>query len=635
MDLDFRFLWMRFPPDQYSEMSHHRSFLCGLLVLVNGWATAQNEYSITNGSIHSCAGVLYDSGGPGGPGYGNNESFTFTICPDQPGNVITLQFTEVLLNQVGGASTMDRLDIYDGADVEATLIGSYTGTGLQDSVVGASLQNTGGCLTLSFHSNNAGTGYFAAEISCHVPCERPTAAYTMDPYPARICAGEEVQFDAGASQAAPGQSIATYEWHFGPNDVEITTDPFIARVFNGPGGYSITMVAVDDLGCGSVSDDQRFVQVSTAPEFTYTTTDTVACVGSPFELHAVIDPMPWSEASVDYGPGIYIPDGTITPVTSSIELTGFAPGASLPSTDDILSICVDMEHSYMGDLILRVTCPDGSEVVLHQQGGASTFLGSPIDTEEIVPGECWHYCWSPTATNGTWVDNSLSGLNTTQPVGDPPRSSLVPDTYEAIGSWDELVGCPLNGIWSFNARDALWQDNGFICSWELHFDPALGGDDFAFTPTYGAGCDSTYWSGADITGSDVDCNGVVITPSAPGEQPYTFTTTNDFGCTFDSTIVITVLPATDLYCITLGVDAPASEAVSVRPMPVHDILQVSHREPIIGYELLDLRGRELMSGRVAAAYGTVQVDVSALPAGLYFLRVEGPSGTVPVRVVKE
>ncbi|MEZ4790736.1 MAG: hypothetical protein R2811_12045 [Flavobacteriales bacterium] len=50
-------------------MSHHRSFLCGLLVLVNGWATAQNEYSITNGSIHSCAGVLYDSGGPGGPGY--------------------------------------------------------------------------------------------------------------------------------------------------------------------------------------------------------------------------------------------------------------------------------------------------------------------------------------------------------------------------------------------------------------------------------------------------------------------------------------------------------------------------------------------------------------------------------------
>jgi len=299
---------------------------------------------------------------------------------------------------------------------------------------------------------------------------------------------------------------------------------------------------------------------------------------------------------VDYGPGIYIPDDIGTPFSSVIELSGFEPGAILESTDDLHSICVDMEHSYMGDLLLFVTCPNGSEVVLHQQGGSYTFLGSPIDTDEIVPGECWHYCWSPNATNGTWVDNSVAGWNTTQVGGVPPGLSLIPGTYEAVGTWDILLGCPLNGTWQFTAIDHLVVDNGFLCSWELHFNPALGGDDFSFTPAYGAGCDSTYWSGADITGSDVDCNGVVITPTAPGEQEYTFTAINDFGCSFDSTIVITVLPATDPYCITLGVGAPALEAISVRPMPVHDILQVSHREPITGYELLDLRGRKLLGG---------------------------------------
>ena len=98
--------------------------------------------------------------------------------------------------------------------------------------------------------------------------------------------------------------------------------------------------------------------------------------------------------------------------------------------------------------------------------------------------------------------------------------------------------------------------------------------------------------------------------------------------------VSNVLEATDPYCLTLGTESASMDAVSVFPVPVRDVLHVRHTEPIDGYELIDLRGRQIMMGSTPTS-GSLLLDLGGLPAGLYLLRLETASGPVPVRVVKE
>src|SRR5690554_2033478 len=69
---------------------------------------AQN-YNMTNGgSISTCSGTFYDSGGSGGD-YGSNETLVYTICPSTPGQAIQVNFTSFDLE-----NSYDNLSIYDG-----------------------------------------------------------------------------------------------------------------------------------------------------------------------------------------------------------------------------------------------------------------------------------------------------------------------------------------------------------------------------------------------------------------------------------------------------------------------------------------------------------------------------------------
>ncbi|NNK87371.1 MAG: hypothetical protein HKO90_03730, partial [Flavobacteriaceae bacterium] len=62
-----------------------------LLSLLLAYSLYGQNYNMQNGSISTCSGTFYDSGGSGG-NYGNNESLVFTICPDTPGTWIQLDF---------------------------------------------------------------------------------------------------------------------------------------------------------------------------------------------------------------------------------------------------------------------------------------------------------------------------------------------------------------------------------------------------------------------------------------------------------------------------------------------------------------------------------------------------------------
>ncbi|MEO5585681.1 MAG: CUB domain-containing protein, partial [Flavobacteriales bacterium] len=171
---------------------------CGLFwaffALPSG-ATGQ-AFPISNGTNNTCVGAFLDSGGEGASGYGNNENYTYTICPDAPGGAISLSFVTFNLS-IAGVAPIDGMSIYDGNSITAPLLGTWTGTSLQGQVVSASSGNSTGCLTVVFRSNNTGTGVFAATITCYQPCSRPTAAATHSSL--KICPGEAVTFNSSAS----------------------------------------------------------------------------------------------------------------------------------------------------------------------------------------------------------------------------------------------------------------------------------------------------------------------------------------------------------------------------------------------------------------------------------------------------
>ena len=117
-----------------------------------------------------------------------------------------------------------------------------------------------------------------------------------------------------------------------------------------------------------------------------------------------------------------------------------------------------------------------------------------------------------------------------------------------------LIGCPLNGTWTIYVCDHLSSDNGWIFEWGLYFAADLyPNDTWSFTNTYPSNGSGYSWSGVGMaTGQNgsADATAVVQNPDQNNWSliPYTFSATDNFGCTYDTTITVHVKPAHHADC---------------------------------------------------------------------------------------
>lgn len=153
---------------------------------------------------------------------------------------------------------------------------------------------------------------------------------------------------------------------------------------------------------------------------------------------------------------------------SSITFTGFSSGQQLENVEDILGVCVNMEHSWIRDLVIYAQCPSGVRVMLHDfagRDGGEVFVGVPNDSDGDYPepGTGWDYCWTPNADRASWIDYANDTGCDTLPEGD----------YQSSEPMNAFVGCPLNGDWTLRVEDRWGIDNGFIFSWSVAFDPDI------------------------------------------------------------------------------------------------------------------------------------------------------------------
>ena len=479
--------------------------------------------------IEGCDDALVDSGSSTGP-YGANENEFVTICPTAPDTTIWIEWSVFDLD---AAST---ITIHDGDNTFAPILAQGSGDQLQGMVQIASEANPTGCLTVVFTSGESSSGNFAAGINCGQPCAVPVPVVNSEiPAPYRVCPGEEVPFDGADSYATGDAEITTWYWDWnGDGAVDDSTDNgYAVHVYDEPGIHRMQMSLIDAIGCESVQLTNYLVYVSNDPLWTMDPLSLTACTGEQVDLSVSIEGQPFTlEPSVDFGGGLFIPDEPGQCFSSELTFTQFIPGQTiLSAADAIENFFINFEHSYMGDLTITFECPNGQSMMVHQQGGGSTFLGVPVDDDgdPDTPGVGFDYYWAPDATNGTWADNT--------------QGTLPSGTYESVQTWGNLDGCPLNGVWQMEICDLWGSDNGFVFDWAIQFADSLYPAELSFTPTFGLECDSTFWTTPqqaqnNLLSGQWNCAEVGVTVETPGTQVYTAHAVNNFGCEYTQDVEV-------------------------------------------------------------------------------------------------
>lgn len=534
----------------------HLSRTFGLCLLM-AWAVgAHAQIPISDeGTVTGCGDALVDSGSSTGP-YGANEDFTITLCPEAPDTTIWIEWS------VFDLDVNAEIAVHNGNSTAFPILAQGTLDQLQNTIQVATEANPTGCLTIHFTSGAGSSGNFAAGINCGQPCALPMPVInTDDPAPFRVCPGTEVLYDGTDSYATGGGTIAHWQWDWeGDGVIDFEGDSgWASHAYTEPGIYRLQMHVVDDQGCESIELTNYIVQVSTDPVWTIDPLNYTSCTNNPVNLAVGVEGQTFTlEPSVDFGGGLFIPDEPGQCFSSDLTFTQFIPGQLVGDGNDALeSFFINFEHSYMGDLTIRFICPNGQSVMVHQQGGGGTFLGVPVDNDgdPDTPGQGFDYWWSPDATNGTWAAN----LGGTLPSG----------TYESVQTWNNLDGCPLNGVWQMEICDLWGSDNGFVFDWAITFADSLYPQELSFTPTFGLACDSTFWTASELDQSSValngwDCANLTVTNPNSGVQTYTAHAVNNFGCEYTQDVTVeyvTFQPAInanpDIYCGGVPVELSA------------------------------------------------------------------------------
>ncbi len=503
-----------------------------------------------------CDAIMHDDNGGLSP-YSPDANNEILICSGDFVEQVNLFFLGFSL------SPGDSLSIYDGFDTTAPPIGTFGG----DSLLFETISSTGPCLYVVFSANgDAEVGDFSARILCGTPCEFPIAymeGNELNAAPAdtvKICPGESVEFDASGSDWTDS-ATPTFYWDFGDGTTDITTasEDSIFHTYAIAGGYRARLRIEDSNDCESLNLPEIIIFVSTPYIFDLTASSTRYCIGNEVLIgtQAYVDTtatigdetdngssVTWIEDNnIVFDNGIYIPDN-LGCLVSEIEFTNFETGVTVQSSADFNSIYFNIEHSYVGDITIRIICPNGQTMsIFPEAGGAGTFLGEPIDdTVPNNPGVGYDYSFSPNSTEGTWMEYLATGGGFTIPAGD----------YEPEGSFDDLIGCPLNGTWTLEICDIVGADDGYLFEFGIQFVSTLYPEILTFTPIVGNGCDSSYWVNSSVFSSiGENCDWAIFNPSSPGNYTFEYEVVNDFGCVFNDEITIEVV---DLPNFTLSVD---------------------------------------------------------------------------------
>ena len=512
-------------------------------------------YNMSNGTTPTCSGTFYDNGGLGL--YTANQNLTQTFTPGLAGRRIKVSFTGFQTEQ-----GKDVLCVYDGPNTASPFLGCYSGTNTLNGVSFLSTHSSG-ALTFTFVSDGTTQlGGWAATVSCEFACQAFSAnadstSPTYDTSALRIiqvCNGTPVRFFGNANYPNSGSNYnqsnatSTFNWNFG--DGFDTIGQNMTHSFATSGIFDVNLVVTDTIGCPDTAYAARVV-VSERPDFNGTTVfpnDTI-CLEDTVVISVPNKFTPYQTPVLNAAGVTFLPDGTGVSYFDTINVAIFSSSARYKN-NYLKRIYINMEHSYLGDLDIQITCPNGQTAILKQTaGGLGTHLGEPVDPP-IFPtplnagvGYTYEFTTGPTRYSTMVNEALIHTYNYTDVLGNNyvNENYLPAGTYKSFQNLNtQLNGCPLNGDWIIRVRDNIAIDNGYIFFWGLDFDSLIRPPNVSTTivPIK----DSSNWNlTSNIIAQPYDSI-VVLKHTNPGTYSYTYTIYDNFGCAHDTTIDIFVKP---------------------------------------------------------------------------------------------
>jgi subtilisin-like proprotein convertase family protein len=546
----------------------------------------------------------------GAGNYAPNMNEVLVLCPDlTQGSKVSIAFA----TNIGFEFNIDPSDtlfIYDGPTTSAPLLGAYnSGTNPVGFYVQASFANNpSGCLTLRFVSNgtNEGTGW-VANVACgdipqpyvpHIEAFKngvgPNILNPLDTGYVDLCFGDSVllvatpTFPYASEVTGTGysQTVAncTYLWTIGGSGQSTGSSVWFTPPVRS--GYYVDLKITDAFP--QIVNTNCKVRVSQIPIFAGTgPLEDSVCLGQNTNLIGGVTAQDTVGVTVPGGEyqvgGIFagltfLPDGAGQQYETSIGISGFDQTTFITSSANFDQLCLDIEHSYIGDIEITLTCPNGTTVSI-----MNAYNGTPFGWTALVPGGCgsgigtslgndtnidggapgspvWSYCFSPTnATLGTicaenTAGNTIPNDYTAGGINLPNATTgnnIAMDTngvYLPDGNFNDFIGCPVNGNWTITVQDNQGIDDGYIFQWGIYFNAAL----YPETEGYQNTLVSDFWTADPTIISGQNDTLITIQPDVTGNTFYTYNVTDNFGCAYDTTVTLYVMDLPSIFSDTLA-----------------------------------------------------------------------------------
>ncbi len=502
-------------------------------------------------TVETCSGNFTDpSGGDALSHYSPAaiHSMTFTSSDEnQPHLVFHFELFSLGPN--------DTLYVYDGAHTEAPLLTAATSQSLEGQTIYASTDS------LHFHFVSSDfdpddpddvegrLGWFAP-VSCSTLCD--LFVVTIDPLDGLTQCPEDpdsVSFEAEAHYLADhidhDPDLFEFTWTIADQNME---GEKVSMLFDEPGAYVVQVLAWDpENECEAAT--YKVHMVATMPHFTGTTISAdSACAEEVFTLYGIGNAEPWTgfPISVDEDVPVLIGLDDAYLYTSTLEFDVFTENLEVLSAEDFDRICVLIEHVDQSQISVELESPQGDVVLLKNPDGPSANLGEPVAWEDDVPGTPYEYCFSPLPQFGTMDETTAQFYEYTDNADNYYFNEpyMPQGNYTPVESLNGFAGSTLNGAWTLRVEDHTIGEGqtGHVFGWSMLFDDQFYPDSLIFIPEITEG---QWYQNDNPIDTDIDDQGNYLASTnmdTAGEYDFLFEITDNFGCTYDTTLTIQILP---------------------------------------------------------------------------------------------